>query len=201
MASRVIEKYYRPTIILTESKGKATGSARSVKDFNIHDAILACSDVLEQFGGHKYAAGLTLPVENVPTFIERFEAEVQKNLTEDMRYPKQVIDHSLNFDQINMKLYAIIRQMEPFGPGNLMPVFSTSNVYCKSARVVGENHLKLSLKQDGYKETFDAIAFRMSEMLDEVLNNRFNIAFQIDLNEFRGVQSLQLVIKDIQHVA
>jgi single-stranded-DNA-specific exonuclease len=198
VASRVIERYYRPTIILTASKGKATGSARSIKDFNIHDAIMSCEELLDQFGGHKYAAGLTLPIENVAAFTQRFETVVERTLTEEMRLPKLIIDHALNFDQINLKFQTLIRQMEPHGPGNPAPVFASQKVYCSSARVVGENHLKLTLKQEGYTDTFDGIAFRMSDLLPQVLNNRFNIAFHIELNEFRGIESLQLIIKDIQ---
>ena len=198
VASRVIEQYYRPTIILTESNGKATGSARSIKDFNIYEAIHACENLLEQFGGHKYAAGLTLDVDKVPEFERKFEEVVSKSITEDILLPKLKIDHLISFDAISEKLLRLINQMDPFGPGNPSPVFASYHVTCTHAKVVGENHLKLTLKQEGSTSTFDAIAFRMGEFLEGVLNNTFNIAFHIELNEFRGTQSLQLVIKDIQ---
>jgi len=203
VASRVIEHYYRPTIILTESNGKATGSARSIKGFNIYEAIHSCENLLEQFGGHKYAAGLTLDLANIPEFVNKFEEVVSKNITDDILTPKLMVDHLINFKDISPVLFKIINQMEPFGPGNPSPLFASYNVTCKNARIVGEDHLKLFLKQDGSKETFDAIAFRLGEHLDEVMNNPFNIAFHIELNEFRGNQTLQLVIKDIKipHVA
>jgi len=201
VASRVIEHFYRPTIILTESNGKATGSARSVKGFNIYEAINSCKDLLDQFGGHKYAAGLTLTLENLPLFVQKFEEVVSQKITDNQLVPKLSIDHELMFEAISLKFYNIIRQMEPFGPGNPSPIFTSDNVICKSARIVGENHLKLTLKQEGSTNTFDAIAFRMSKYLDMVLNNRFNIAYHIELNEFQGNQSLQLMIKDIHDVA
>jgi len=197
VASRVIEKYYRPTIILTKSKGKATGSARSVKGFNVYEAISACSEHLDQFGGHKYAAGLTMPIDNIKDFANQFEDEVRKRISPDSLKPMLSIDQKISLTKITMDFYKIIRQMEPFGPGNPAPLFIAEKVMCKNARIVGENHLKLSLTQEG-SASIDAIAFRMSTHLDAVLNNPFNIAFHIELNEYQGNQNLQLVIKDIQ---
>lgn len=123
VASRCIEKYYRPTIILTESNNKATGSARSVYDFNIYEAIEECSDLLEQFGGHKYAAGLTLSVANVPAFQAKFESVVSNRVSEIHMKPILEIDDELILDQINYRFYNILKQMTPFGPGNPEPVF------------------------------------------------------------------------------
>ncbi|MBC3539539.1 single-stranded-DNA-specific exonuclease RecJ [Rufibacter sediminis] len=199
VASRCIEKYYRPTIILTESNGKATGSARSVHGFDVHQAILACSDLLDQFGGHMYAAGLTLPVENVPAFRERFEQIVAETILEEQRVPMVEIDMPLELHQINQKFFNILKQMEPFGPGNMAPVFMSTCVYdTGSARVVGDAHLKLRLTQDG-ETFFDAIAFGMAEYYPRIQKGiPFDVCYCIEENVFRGNVTLQLRIKDIR---
>jgi single-stranded-DNA-specific exonuclease len=199
VASRCIEKYYRPTIILTESNGKATGSARSVHGFDVHQAILACSDLLDQFGGHMYAAGLTLPVENVPAFRERFEQIVASTILEEQRVPMVEIDSQLEFHQITQKFFNILKQMEPFGPGNMAPVFVSSCVYdTGSARVVGDAHLKLRLTQDG-DISFDAIAFGMAEYYPRIQKGiPFDVCYCVEENVFRGNVTLQLRIKDIR---
>ncbi|MBA9076000.1 MULTISPECIES: single-stranded-DNA-specific exonuclease RecJ [Rufibacter] len=199
VASRCIEKYYRPTIILTESNGKATGSARSVHGFDVHQAILACSDLLEQFGGHMYAAGLTLPVENVPAFREKFEQIVASTIQEEQLVPMVEIDMPLQFRQITPKFFKILKQMEPFGPGNMAPVFLSTCVYeSGSARVVGDAHLKLRLTQDG-DVFFDAIAFGMAEFYPRIQKGiPFDVCYCIEENVFRGNVTLQLRIKDIR---
>jgi single-stranded-DNA-specific exonuclease len=199
VASRCIEKYYRPTIILTESNGLASGSARSVPGFDVHNAILECSDLLEQFGGHMYAAGLTLKVENVPAFRERFEQIVSRTLADELRIPQVEIDAKLRLNQITPQFHRIVKQMEPFGPGNMAPVFAAECVYdTGSCRVVGDTHLKLRLTQDGMTE-IDAIAFGMAEHYPKVLKGiPFDICYCVEQNVFRGVTSLQLRIKDIR---
>lgn len=199
VASRCIEKYYRPTIILTESNGKATGSARSVHGFDVHQAILACSDLLDQFGGHMYAAGLTLPVENVPAFRERFEQIVASTILEEQRVPLVEIDMPLAFHQIRPNFFNILKQMEPFGPGNMAPVFVSSCVYdTGSARVVGDAHLKLHLTQNG-STSFDAIAFGMAEYYPRIQKGiPFDVCYCVEENVFRGNTTLQLRIKDIR---
>ncbi|GGK73434.1 single-stranded-DNA-specific exonuclease RecJ [Rufibacter glacialis] len=199
VASRCIEKYYRPTIILTESNGKATGSARSVHGFDVHQAIVACSDLLDQFGGHMYAAGLTLPVENVPAFRERFEQIVASTILEEQLVPMVEIDTPLEFHQISQKFFNILKQMEPFGPGNMAPVFMSTCVYdTGSARVVGDAHLKLRLTQDG-ETFFDAIAFGMAEYYPRIQKGiPFDVCYCLEENVFRGNVSLQLRIKDIR---
>lgn len=199
VASRCIEKYYRPTIILTESNGKATGSARSVHGFDVHQAILACSDLLDQFGGHMYAAGLTLPVENVPAFRERFEQIVASTILEEQLVPLVEIDMPLEFHQIRQKFFNILKQMEPFGPGNMAPVFMSTCVYdTGSARIVGDAHLKLRLTQDG-EISFDAIAFGMAEYYPRIQKGiPFDVCYCIEENVFRGNITLQLRIKDIR---
>ncbi|AKP50441.1 single-stranded-DNA-specific exonuclease RecJ [Cyclobacterium amurskyense] len=199
VASRCIEKYYRPTIILTESNNKATGSARSVFDFNIYDAIEECSDLLEQFGGHKYAAGLTLAVENVPAFQEKFEAVVSERISEIHMKPILEIDDELILDQINYKFYNILKQMTPFGPGNPEPVFCTNQVYAENVRILKDKHLRFEIVQDGQSTKPVCIGFGFADYY-ELLNSkmRFNIAFELRENTFRNTSSLQLYVKDIK---
>jgi single-stranded-DNA-specific exonuclease len=201
VASRCIEKYYRPTIILTESNGKASGSARSVHGFDVHSAILACSDLLEQFGGHMYAAGLTLKVENIPAFRERFEQVVSRTITEEQLIPQIEIDAPLRLRQITPNFYKIIRQMEPFGPGNMAPVFMSECVYdTGSCRVVGDTHLKLRLEQED-SHPIDAIAFGMGDYYPKIRKGiPFDVCYCVEENVFRGVSSLQLRIRDIRFV-
>jgi single-stranded-DNA-specific exonuclease len=199
VASRCIEKYYRPTIILTESHGKATGSARSVHGFDVHQAILACSDLLDQFGGHMYAAGLTMPVENVPAFRERFEEIVANTILDEQLVPMVEIDLPLEFHQIKPNFFRVLKQMEPFGPGNMSPVFMSTCVYdTGSVRVVGDTHLKLRLTQDG-DISFDAIAFGMAEFYPLIQKGiPFDVCYSIEENVYRGNVTLQLRIKDIR---
>lgn len=199
VASRCIEKYYRPTIILTESNNKATGSARSVFDFDIYEAIEACSDLLEQFGGHKYAAGLTLPVENVPAFQKKFERVVSERVNEIHLKPIQEIDDELILDQINYKFYNILKQMTPFGPGNPEPVFCVNQVHAENVKILKEKHLRFEIIQDGQNTRPVCIGFGFAEYY-ELLNSkmRFNIAFEIRENTFRNTSSLQLYVKDIK---
>lgn len=201
VASRVIEHYYRPTIILTESNGKAAGSARSVKDFDLYEAIGACSDLLEQYGGHMYAAGLTMPVENVGKFAERFEQVVRERMLPEQRIPIEEVDMELDLAQVDMKLMNTLNHMGPFGPGNMKPVFLTRGVVdTGAARVVGEAHLKMSLMdpRDSSKR-FEAIAFRQAHH-DELVHSGepFSVLYTIEENEWQGRTTLQLNVKDIK---
>jgi len=199
VASRLIENYYRPTIVLTQSNGKATGSARSVRGFNIYKAISACKDLLDQFGGHAYAAGLTLPIENIDEFKRKFDEVVQATITEEQLIPRISVDHHLDFDRINHKFFNILKQMAPFGPENPSPTFVTENVKCSSSRIMKEAHLKLWLQQEGSKKTHEAVAFRMADIYDDISKGKpFNIAYHLDSNEYNGEKSIQLVIKDIK---
>ncbi|UJP66006.1 single-stranded-DNA-specific exonuclease RecJ [Mongoliitalea daihaiensis] len=207
VASRCIEKYYRPTIILTESNSKATGSARSVYDFDIYEAISECSDLLEQFGGHKYAAGLTLSVDNVIAFQARFEEVVSRRITDIHLKPVLEIDDEILLDQINYKFYNILKQMTPFGPGNPEPIFSVSQVYAEDVRILKDKHLRFNVVQDGQETKPVCIAFGMAdkkvypdEIIYKMLNRkmRFDLAFEIRENTFRNNSSLQLYVKDIK---
>lgn len=199
VASRCIEQFYRPTIILTESNNKATGSARSVFDFDIYEAISECSDLLEQFGGHKYAAGLTLSVDNVVAFQEKFEKVVSERLLDIHMRPVLEIDDELLLDQINYKFYNILKQMAPFGPGNPEPVFCSNQVYVENIKILKDKHLKFDIVQDGQVTRPTCIAFGFAEYYD-MLNSkmRFNIAYEIRENTFRNTSSLQLYVKDIK---
>src|SRR6202008_4883139 len=166
VASRLVERFYRPTIVLTHSNGKVTGSARSVKDFDVYEAIEACSELLEQFGGHKYAAGLTLPLENIIPFREKFERIVSSTITDEMLIPELEIDSQISLSEIGDKFFRILRQFAPHGPGNMTPVFVSENVFDTGfAKIVGNNHLKLELYQKENPEIkFNAIAFDKGDL-------------------------------------
>jgi single-stranded-DNA-specific exonuclease len=203
VASRLTESYYRPTVILTESNGYATGSARSVLGFNLYDAIDSCADLLEGFGGHMYAAGLTLKKEKVPAFTERFEAFVEKHITAEQLIPKIEIDASLEFSSVSAKFYRILRQFAPFGPGNMAPVFLTESVVdYGTSRKVGKKgeHLKLEITQHTRKPVVvPAIAFNQSKHYEQIAAGKsFDVCYTIEENEFMGKVSLQLMVKDLQ---
>lgn len=201
VASRLIETYYRPTIVLTQSNGLITGSARSVKDFDIYDAIDACSDLLEHFGGHKYAAGLSLKPENLQAFKDKFEKIVSETIEESMLIPEVEIDAELELTDISQKFYRVLKQFAPFGPGNMAPVFRTKGLVDKGyARIVGANHLRLCVMYPGiHNPEYNAIAFGQSDYLPVVINGKtFSLCYHIDENEWNGNVSLQLVVKDIK---
>jgi single-stranded-DNA-specific exonuclease len=201
VASRLIENYYRPTIILTESNGMITGSARSIKDFDIYDAIDACSHHLEHFGGHKYAAGLSLKPENLEAFTEAFNQVVEDTITEAMLVPEIEIDAELGLPGVEGKFFRVLNQFAPFGPGNTNPVFLTRSCTAKGApRIVGNNHLKFNLTQPemGMAE-LPAIAFQQGHHLADLLaGKRFDLVYQIEENEWNGKTYLQLNVKDIR---
>jgi single-stranded-DNA-specific exonuclease len=204
VASRVIETYYKPTIILTESNGKATGSARSVSGYNVYDAIDQCAHLLEQFGGHKYAAGLTLSLENIEAFIEKFEEVVSATIPDELLIPEIKIDAVLSIQQIVAKgFYNVLKQFAPFGPQNMNPVFKSENLQLKEPpRLLGEtkDHLKLKVFQPENEHiVLDAIGFNLGMFADELdLGVPFSMVYTIDENEWNGVKSLQLKIKDIK---
>ena len=203
VASRLIETYYRPTVVLTESNGLATGSARSVEGFDLYQAIDACSDLLENFGGHMFAAGITLKVENVQPFRERFEEVVAKTIKEDQLAPSIEIDLEIGLKDISPKFFRILKQFQPFGPENMSPIFLTKNVVDNgSGRIVGNTseHLKLELIQetDPFR-VYPAIGFQLSEHYPYIKKgNPFDICYSIEENEFRGTTTLQLRLRDIK---
>jgi len=204
VASRLIETYYRPTVILTESNGFATGSARSVQGYDLYQAIEACSDLLESFGGHMFAAGLTLKKENIKPFTERFEKYVKGTITEDQLIPRVFIDSELSFSEINEDFFNILIKFQPFGPENMSPVFVSRNVTDSgTGRMVGSNgeHLKLDTIQasSGSSRIFPAIAFNQADHFEYIRRGLpFDICYSVEMNEFRGNRNLQLNIKDIK---
>jgi len=202
VASRLTEYYYRPTVILTESNGLATGSARSVKDFDLYEAIGACNDLLESYGGHMYAAGLTLKIENIPTFTERFEEIVANSLTEAQQIHTIEVDAKIMLSDINPKFYRLLKQFAPFGPHNPLPVFVSDDVLDPgSSRLVGKNgeHIKLDLVEPDFtSDVFPGIAFNQSDKFEIITSGMpFDICYSVVENEFRGKKNLQLYIRDI----
>jgi len=201
VASRLTESYYRPTIVLTYSNGLITGSARSVKDFDIYDAVDACSDHLEHFGGHKYAAGLSMKEENLPKFKECFGKYVNEHITKEQLVPEIEIDSEIILRDISSRFFRILKQFAPFGPGNLSPLFMTGGlVDTGKARVVGKNHLKLEVVHPDISGfPFSAIAFQQGHHYENIRDGKqFRACYHIEENEWNGVTSIQLNIKDIK---
>ncbi len=202
VASRLIERHYRPTVVLTESNGKVSGSARSVKGFDLYEAITACSDLLHQYGGHTFAAGLTMDASNIPAFRERFERIVRERLDERLRCPEEEIDLELPLSRITEPFVRNVQRMAPFGPQNMRPVFLTRGVVDTGrARKVGEDHLKMSLRMAGTTgDGIDAIAFRMAHHLDIVRSGApFSVLYAVEENHWQGrYMGVQLNIKDIK---
>ena len=201
VASRLIETYYRPTLVFTKSGDKLAASARSVKGFDVYNALEACSEYIEQFGGHKYAAGLTLLPENYEAFKAKFENVVKTTIPSKLLTPELKIDLEINLSNINSKLWRIISQFAPFGPGNMTPVFMTQNIKDTGyGKCVGEDnkHLRLTATQTG-NEKLVGIGFNLGEKLEIIKNRRlFNMAYTIDENHWNGNISLQLKLKDIK---
>ena len=201
VASRLTESYYRPTIVLTISNGLITGSARSVKDFDVYNAIDACSDLLEHFGGHKYAAGLSMKEENLPEFARRFEEYVSATILDEQLIPEIEIDLDIKLSVINLKFLRILNQFAPFGPGNISPVFRTNQIISTgNAKVVGKNHLKLNvIHSDITCFPYSAIAFHQGDFLDDIMQGKaFSICYHIEENDYNGTKTMQLNIKDIK---
>ncbi len=199
VASRCIEQYYRPTIILTASHGKATGSARSVVGYNVYNALNSCADLLEQYGGHAYAAGLTLPLENLTAFQQRFEEVVASTIPDALLIPSLEIDLPLSLDAINNKFYSVLGQMAPFGTGNMRAVLVAENVMAQSYTIIKEEHLKLCLHQQGSGQMVAAIGFGLAHYEPLIASgDPFKIVYTIEENHYLGAKSLQLNIKDIR---
>ena len=200
VASRLTETYYRPTLVFTKSGEKLAASARSVKGFDVYEALHKCSDLIEQFGGHKYAAGLTLLPENYTKFKAKFEEVVSETIIEELLTPEICIDTELDLLEITPKFHRILQQMAPFGPQNMRPVFKTCCVRDNGfGKKVGatQGHLKLNVFQGDNKQTFNAIGFGLGNKL-ELVQNDFDIVYNIDENEWNGYKSIQLLLKDIK---
>lgn len=203
VASRLVEAFYKPTFVLTRSNGFVTGSARSVRGFDLYDAISSCADLLENFGGHIYAAGLTMKEENLPEFTARIDKYVSSHITTEMATPVVEVDSEINFAQITPKFFRILKQFQPFGPGNSSPVFLTKNVYDDgNGRKVGPGgqHLKLELIQESQPyHQVSAIAFNMAAYFEHIRNgNPVDVCYSIVENYYRGNSTLQLRIKDMR---
>ncbi|MBR1522065.1 MAG: single-stranded-DNA-specific exonuclease RecJ [Bacteroidales bacterium] len=203
VASRLVEAYYKPTVVLTKSNGFITGSARSVQGFDLYSSIESCADLLENFGGHVYAAGLTMKEENLEEFCRRMNSFVSGNITREELTPVVELDATLNFSQITPKFTRILKQFQPFGPGNTNPVFLTEDVYdAGNGRKVGAGgvHLKLDLMQENqpYRQ-IAAIGFNMADYFDHIRSgNPIDVCYSIVENFYRGSSTVQLRLKDIR---
>ncbi|MNJ89022.1 Single-stranded-DNA-specific exonuclease RecJ [compost metagenome] len=208
VASRLIEHHYRPTIVLTENKGEATGSARSVSGFNVYDAITSCEHLLTQYGGHQHAAGLTLPLENVGLFTEHFDAYVQQNIQPLDEVEDLVIDLEIKASDLFLagesvlqipRIYRMLEQMEPFGPGNDKPVFCIRNAYANKQKVLKEAHLKFELVDPVSGIELSAIGFNMADKADLIASGcAFDCAFTLETNTWQNRTTLQIQVRDIR---
>ncbi|MGN6646394.1 MAG: single-stranded-DNA-specific exonuclease RecJ [Cytophaga sp.] len=202
VASRCIEQYHRPTIILTQSNGKVAGSARSVPDYDLYEAIDKCSDLLIQFGGHKYAAGLTMEEKNIEAFRIKFEEVVSSTIQKEQLIPMISIDLELPLNQIDAKFLNIVKQMGPFGPQNMQPIFVSRNVFDDgTGRILKDKHLKLNIRQQD-SVTYPAIGWQMHAFYDRIKNREpFDICYSLEENEFNGKKTIQLLVRDIQFIS
>ncbi|RTZ09023.1 single-stranded-DNA-specific exonuclease RecJ [Flavobacterium sp. GSP6] len=201
VASRLIETYYRPTLVFTKSGDKYAASARSVKGFDVYNALEACTEYLEQFGGHMYAAGMTLAAENYQIFKDAFEKEVERTIHPDMLTPEIAVDAEIDFADITPKLIRILKQFEPYGPQNMTPIFLTKNIKDTGyGKPMGqeEEHLKLFVKQNN-SEGIAAIGFNLGDKMELTTHQKpFQAVYCIDENEWKGKISLQLRLRDIK---
>jgi single-stranded-DNA-specific exonuclease len=203
VASRLVEAYYRPTIVLTHSTDDLyVGSARSIKEFDVHAALEECSDLLEHFGGHKSAAGVSLRPENFERFVERFEEIVSRTMPTEATVPEIEIDAVVRFSDITPKFLRILKQFSPFGPDNNVPVFRTNHLESnplQPPRVVGSNHLKFSVLSSDSPNSYPAIGFQLGEYYSRVNHQEmFDICYQLEENYWRGKTEIQLNVKDIR---
>lgn len=202
VASRLTEVYYKPAVVLTLTNGLASGSSRSVQGFDIYSAVEACEDLLENFGGHTYAVGLSMKPENIPAFAERFEKYVAEHISESQLKPTHEVDADLRFDEINLDMLHFLKRLNPYGPGNMKPVFRTSGVHSvSSSKIVGKSgdHIKLDITNSDAHHVVHAIAFNMAERFDEIADGRpFTIVYTIEENKHHAAgYPIQLLVKDI----
>lgn len=201
VASRIVDLYCRPTIMLSTVDGQVKGSARSIRGFNIYNALKQCEDLLIQFGGHEFAAGLTLEESNLEPFIKRFQALASQTLCDDDFKPELFIDSEIDLSHVDLKFWKILSQFEPFGPDNLRPIFVSKNLrVVGTPTVVGKGHLKMKVAQNG-SAVFDAIGFNMHEHLPKVRDSKdgqLNMAYVLEENTWQNRTSIQIRIKDIQ---
>ena len=202
VASRLSDEYYKPTVVLTRSNGLISGSARSVPGFDLYKAIDSCRDLLENFGGHMYAAGLSMKEENIQAFTERFEQFVSENILEEQTYPQLEIDAVLEFKDITPKFFRILKQFAPFGPENMKPLFVSKKVFdYGTSRLVGkeQEHLKMELIDSSSENVMNGIAFGMHEYNDHLKAlHPLDICYTLEENNFNGNSTIQLMIRDIK---
>ena len=202
VASRLIESFYRPTLVFTKSGNKLAASARSVKGFDVYEALNECSEFIEQFGGHKYAAGLTLDPKNYSAFKNKFEEVVKASIDKKLLIPEITIDLELELSEITPKFFRILQQMGPFGPQNMKPVFSTTSVRDNGyGKTVGsdKSHLKLSIIDGADQKTYNAIGFGLGNKI-KLIKGDFDIAYSLEENEWKGNTSIQLILKDLKNI-
>ena len=202
VASRLIESFYRPTLVFTKSGNKLAASARSVKGFDVYEALNECSEYLEQFGGHKYAAGLTLDPKNYSAFKNKFEEVVKASIDKNLLIPEITIDLELELSEITPKFFRILQQMGPFGPQNMKPVFKTTSVRDNGyGKTVGadKSHLKLNIIYGADQKTYNAIGFGLGNKIKSIKGD-FDIAYSLDENEWNGNTSIQLILKDLKNI-
>jgi len=202
VASRLIESFYRPTLVFTKSGNKLAASARSVKGFDVYEALNECSEFIEQFGGHKYAAGLTLDPKNYSAFKNKFEEVVKSSIDKNLLIPEITIDLELELSEITPKFFRILQQMGPFGPQNMKPVFKTTSIRDNGyGKTVGsdKSHLKLSIIDGADQKTYNAIGFGLGNKI-KLIKGDFDIAYSLDENEWKGNTSIQLILKDIKNI-
>ena len=201
VASRLTELYYKPTVVLTHANGLATGSSRSVQGFDVYGAVDSTRDLLENFGGHTYAVGLSLKEENIPEFTRRFEEYVKENIRTDQLTPQLDIDAYLTFSEITPEFLTLLRKFNPFGPGNSKPVFCTRRVKdFGTSKLVGKQseHIKLEIVDDTSGKVYNGIAFNSAEHFAHIHSGKpFDICYTIDENKRKGSHSVQLLVKDI----
>lgn len=199
VASRLMETYYRPTVVLTQSQDLVTGSARSVRNFNIYEALQQCHDLLENYGGHFYAAGMTLKKQNMAAFAARFESVVTASIRPDMLVPEISVDQEIHLSEITENLYHTLQRFGPFGPGNMRPVFMASGVLDTGySRILKNKHIRFEITQPG-TGTFSGIGFKMAGKFDIITSKRpFDICFTIEQNEWKGKTFIQLKVTDIR---
>lgn len=199
VASRMVEKFHKPTVILTESNGKAVGSARSVSGFDLYGALQQCEDLFQNYGGHAHAAGMTLPLENVPEFITRFEQVVSETIAPEMEYPQVEVCTKINFLDITPEFWQMLRRFEPFGPQNRNPVFWAEGVTDTGrSRLLANNHVKLSLRQPGSSVQMEGIGFGLGKAFEAVQGKPFDLLFNLREDEWLGQRTIKVYAKEMR---
>jgi single-stranded-DNA-specific exonuclease len=199
VASRIVETFHKPTVILTESNGKAVGSARSVAGFDLYGALQQCEDLFSTYGGHAHAAGMQMPLENVDAFTERFEKVVAQTIAPEMEHPQIDVCTKIRFDEITPDFWKMLHRFEPFGPYNRNPVFWAENVFdTGQSKLLENNHVKLSLRQAGSKVEMTGIGFGLGKAFEAVQGKPFGIIFNLREDEWQGRRTIKIYAKDMR---